>query len=138
MNRRHYQRGIGLIEALIALILLVFTASVTSQMQTSSLVSAQGSSVHFSIDHLSSEMLTTLRAQSSDAQAGLFDSEDTSDSSINGSAEVIAWNRLIQDAIPTGIGSISCLDNFCDVSISWIEEIDGSDHRQFFRTRTPL
>ncbi len=138
MNRRHYQQGIGLIEALIALVLLVFAASVTSQMQTSSLVSAQGSSVHFSVDHLSNEMLTTLRAQASDAQAGLFDSENSTDLSINDSAEVVAWNRRIQDAIPTGIGTISCLDSFCDVSISWLEEIDGSDHRQFFRTRTPL
>ena len=138
MNKHCHQEGVGLIEALIALVLLVFAASVTSQMQTSSLVSAQGSSVHFSIDHLSNEMLTTLRAQAGDAQSGLFNSEDSTDSSINGSAEVVAWNRLIQNAIPTGVGSISCLDSFCDVSISWLEEIDGTDHRQFFRTRTPL
>jgi hypothetical protein len=79
-----------------------------------------------------------LRSHPIEAEAGLFDF-DTSDSAPSGAhAEVILWNQRIADSIPTGEGGISCVAGFCDVSISWIEEIDGTNHRQFFRTRTPL
>ena len=138
MTEHHHQQGIGLIEAMIALALLVFTAMAMGQLQTSNLVSAQASSVHFAIDHLTAEIISTLRAQPSDARGGLFDTEGSVESTTSASAEVNAWNNRIAETIPTGVGAISCSNELCDVSISWIEEIDGSDHRQFYRTRTPL
>ncbi len=138
MTKLHSEQGIGLIEVLIALAILLLTALATGSLQTSGLISAQASSVHFSIDHMSSEILETLRSHPIEAEAGLFDL-DTSGSAPSGAhAEVILWNQRIADSIPTGEGGISCVAGFCDVSISWIEEIDGTNHRQFFRTRTPL
>lgn len=150
MNSLQTEKGIGLIEVMIALAILLLTALATGSLQTSSLVSAQGSSVHFLIDHLSSDMLETLRSHSVDAEAGLFDFDAAAGSTgvstpstapsptntANGLAQ--AWNDRIAESIPTGQGSISCVAGICEVSISWMEEIDGTNHRQFYITRTPL
>ena len=127
-----------MIEVMIALALILITAMAVGNMQTSSIVSARISSVHFSIDILSSEMLETLRAQANDAESGSFDFDGSKESTDAVLPEVSSWTGRITDAIPTGVGSISCDAGFCNVSISWIEYIDGTEHRQFYRTRTPL
>ena len=138
MTKHHSEQGIGLIEVMIALAILLLTALATGSLQTSGLISAQASSVHFAIDHMSSEILETLKSHPVEAEAGFFDL-DLSDGASNGThAELLSWNQRIADSIPTGEGGISCVAGFCDVSISWIEEIDGTRHRQFYRTRTPL
>lgn len=137
----HDQHGMGLVEVMIALALLLLTAMAVGNLQTSSMVSAQISSDHFSLDHLSSEMLETLRSQAVAAEAGDFQFDGAADQTAStGSVpdEVTSWNRRIVEAIPSGIGSINCAAGFCDVAISWTEEIDGSNYRQFYRTRTPL
>lgn len=138
MTNPHLQQGVGVIEVMIALALIMFTAMAVGNMQTSSIVSARVSSIHFSLDILSSEMLETLRAQPDDAESGLLNFDGATTTTEDIPPAVSSWNSRIEEAIPTGLGSISCAAGFCDVSISWIERIDGSTHRQFYRTRTPL
>jgi len=141
---RPLQQGVGLIEVMIALVLIVLTSMAVGNLQVSSMVSAKASSEHFALDQLSSEMLETLRAQKSDARSGLFDFDgaaqiaDSPAEPVTVMPAVASWNSRLKAAIPTGIGSISCESNFCSVSISWLEEIDGSMHRQSYQTRTPL
>ncbi|MFK7992623.1 MAG: prepilin-type N-terminal cleavage/methylation domain-containing protein [Granulosicoccus sp.] len=132
------QQGIGLIEVMIALALILIAALAVGHMQTSSVLSARASSMHFSLDNLSNEMLETLRAQASDAESGVFEFDGSVETTEPVNGEVSSWNTRVLEAIPTGIGTISCTDGFCDVSISWVEEIDGSNYRQFYRVRTPL
>lgn len=132
------QQGVGIIEVMLSLAILLFAAMAMSQLQTSSVVSAQASSVHFSIDHLSSEMLDILRANSTDAAAGSYNFDGSDSSSVPANAGAVEWNTRVSETIPTGYGIVACTTDVCDVSISWIEEVDGTDHRQLFRTRTPL
>lgn len=138
MTKHHSEQGIGLIEVMIALAILLLTALATANLQSSGLISAQASSAHFSIDHLSNEILETLRSHPVEAEAGLLNLDPLSSATAVAHAEVASWSQRIADAIPTGEGGISCVAGSCDVSISWIEEIDGTNHRQFYRTRTPL
>lgn len=138
MTNPNREAGIGLVEVMIALAILLLTAFAVSSLQTSSLTSAQASSVHFSIDHLSNEILETLRLHSAQAQSGVLDLDPTDVDAVDIHPEVSNWNARIVESIPTGEGTISCGAGLCDVSISWVEEIDGSRHRMFFRTSTPL
>ena len=138
MTKHHSEHGIGLIEVMIALVILLFSALAASSLQTNGLIGARASSKHFAIDHLSNDILEILRSHADEAEAGLLNLETSDGTSTATHAEVIAWNQRIADSIPTGEGGISCVARICDVSISWFEEIDGTRHRQFYRNRTPL
>lgn len=137
-NRLYQQQGIGLIEVMVALGLVLLTAMAIGNLQITGMHSARTSSVHFALDQLSSEMLETLRSQSVDAQAGLFEFDGSVQPAGTVLAEVSSWNSRLEDAIPTGVGAISCSSGFCDVSISWLEEVDETRQRLVYRTRTPL
>lgn len=138
MTSNQMQRGIGLVEVMIALAILLLAAIAVGTLQTTAIVGAQGSSVHFSLDHLSNEMLDILRTHSADAQSGAFNFDAAVDSDVSAHTEAVSWNQRIGQVIPTGLGAVNCDAGICNVSISWIEEIDGTHHRQFFRARTPL
>jgi Tfp pilus assembly protein PilV len=129
---------VGLVEVMIALSILLLSALAVSSLQTVGLLSATSSSVHFSIDHLSSEILETLRLRSVEANDGLLNLDSDEEDLSGVHPEVLSWLQRIEESIPTGEGSISCGSNVCDVSISWVEEIDGSRNRLFFRSSTPL
>lgn len=138
MTDYNLQQGVGIVEVMIALVLIMISAMAVGNMLATSMASAQVSSVHFSVDSLSNQMLATLRSQSVDAQSGSFDFDGATDETEAVFPEVSSWNDRIKKSIPQGIGSISCDSSSCDVAISWYENIDGASHRQVYRTRTPL
>lgn len=138
MNDPKLEQGVGLLEVIIALALIMMSAIAVSNMLVVSIASTRASSVHFAIDNFSNEMLETLRAQSNDAQSGSFDFDGTDEAMSSILPEVSSWINRIANTIPGGAGSISCSSGFCDVEISWIENVDGGSHRQVYRTRTPL
>lgn len=137
-TRAQLESGIGLVEVMIALAIILFTALSVGSLQTSGMLGARMSSVHFSLNHLSSEMLETLRAHRVDAGSGLFDFDGASSTAGSANSVVSSWNDRIAMAIPTGEGSVVCASDVCEVFITWVEEIDGSNHRQRFRAMTPL
>lgn len=128
------EKGVGLVEVVIALLIIMVAALGIANLQTSSLIAAQASSVHFTLDQLSSEMLETLRANSEDASAGSLDL--TSEGSANDL--VAAWGDRVSEQLHSGSATITCTAGDCEISISWIEEIDGTDRTRVFLTRTPL
>jgi len=130
---RRAEAGVGLVEVMVALTILLLAALATGNAQMSSLVAARASSLHFSIDRLSSDIIEVLRSQATDAAVGAL---DLPSSEVH--AEVQIWSDRIAGTLPSGEGRIDCDTTSCDVSISWMEEIDGTLHRQFYRTRTPL
>jgi prepilin-type N-terminal cleavage/methylation domain-containing protein len=158
MKSKSAQQGMGLVEVMISLVILLVAALATARMQSTGMISAQYSSFHLSLDHLSSEMLETLRAHSDDAEAGVFNFDmvpaEAGDNNTEGAgagtttgtggggvtidARMQAWNTRITQVFPDGAGRVNCAGGFCDVVISWIEEIDGNYHRQFYNTRTSL
>lgn len=158
MKSKSTQQGLGLVEVMISLVILLIAALATARMQSTGMISAQYSSFHLSLDHLSSEMLETLRAHSDDAEAGVFNFDmvpadaggtnnaDAGTGATTGTggggttmdARMQAWNTRITQIFPDGAGRVNCVGGFCDVVISWVEEIDGNYHRQFYNTRTSL
>ncbi len=162
MTKSCREKGVGLIEVMVALVVLMVAAGAIVNMQSNSLVSAHSSGIHFSIDRLSSEMIEFLRSNSSDAAAGLLDLSDSestvssnsesivssnSESTVSSNSEstvsstdneVTNWNDSVAELLPSGEGQISCTPEFCDVTVSWMEEIDGSNRRQFYNTRTRI
>ncbi len=138
MTKSCREKGVGLIEVMVALVVLMVAAGAIVNMQSNSLVSAHSSGIHFSIDRLSSEMIEFLRSNSSDAAAGLLDLSDSESTDSSSDNEVTNWNDRVAELLPSGEGQISCTPEFCDVTVSWMEEIDGSNHRQFYNTRTRI
>ena len=144
MNSLKRQQGISLIEVILALAILVFTALSVSTLQSTQMINALRSGDHFSLDYLSNNILDTLRSNKAAATNGSFnfDAEDNADftSASTDSAQAIAktWNDQIADSLPSGLGAIQCTSTSCNVTISWLAEIDGQAKRQYFRTSTPL
>jgi len=130
---RRAEAGVGLVEVMVALTILLLAALAVGNAQMSSLVAARASAIHFSIDRLGSDIIEVLRSQAADAAVGAL---DLPSSEVH--AEVRIWSDRIAAILPSGEGRIDCDTLSCGVSISWMEEIDGTFHRQFYRTRTPL
>lgn len=138
MINKTTQQGVGLVEVMIALAIILVTAMAMGQLQTSSLVGTQASSLHFSLNRLGSEMLETLRAHPVDAADGEFNLDHTQRTPETLPPVVRTWSNLVMSTIPTGQGGIDCDAVQCEVTISWVEETDGTDVRKLFRIRTPL
>lgn len=132
------EKGVGLIEVMIALVVLMVAAGAIVNMQSNSLVSAHSSGIHFSIDRLSSEMIEIIRSNSSDAAEGLLNFSTSASSASSSNDQVIYWNDKVVEFLPSGEAEISCTTEVCDVTVSWLEEIDGSYRRQFYNTRTNI
>ncbi|MBX2886191.1 MAG: hypothetical protein KTR32_39915 [Granulosicoccus sp.] len=157
------QGGVGLVEVLLALAVLLFTAMAAGRLQSIGMHSARVSGFHLALDQLSNEMIEILRVNADDAEAGLLnfdlipdgdtdaeggdtagtDDQTTADDDADGDTPVtdqrlLQWNNRVGESIPTAGGSVNCAVSFCDIAIGWKEEIDGSLHWQYYRTRTQL
>ena len=149
---RAVQRGVGLVEVMIALAIVTFVAVASANVNVVALTGMHAASFHFALDELSVEMLETLRAHRAEALAGGFDHDFAPDPAPDpapetdpdapaptGSAALVAaWRARVADAVADGDTSVDCDAGSCLVSIAWHEEIDGTRRRQLFRTRTPL
>ena len=144
MNSLEKEKGVGLIEVLLALAILLFTALSVSTVQSTQMINTIRSSDHFSLDALSNNMLDTLRTWRSAAAAGSFNydaeagTEFSSDTTDSAQSIAVDWNDQIVQSLPSGLGAIQCTPDICNVTISWSAEIDGEYKRQYFRASTPL
>ena len=140
------QRGIGLVEVLVALAILLFAVFSVSAIQSTGLIDARRTANHFSLDYLSNNMVDMLRSNAVAAKAGEFnfnaesasESDTGSDTAAPSHADAVAWEKNIENSLPGGLGAIDCSTDSCDVVISWMADLDGSVLRQYYRTRTPL
>ena len=140
---RAVERGVGLIEVMIALAIVTFVAVASSNVHVVALSGMHAASFHFALDELSVEMIETLRAHRTEARAGDFDhaletAGPDPDTATGTDALVAAWRARVSDAVADGDTSIECDADACRVAIAWHEEIDGTRRQQFFRTGTPL
>ena len=138
MNRKHVnQQGVGLIEVMMALAIMMFGALVTSSVQTNAMISMSITDTHFVVNEQSQDMLEILRANKTGAKAGdynlSFDSVIDPDSTVNPVLLNMAqWLNSIQTELDEGAGQIECDSNRCTVSIRWKENIDGTRADQFY------
>lgn len=139
-----YERGIGIIEVLVALIVLMFAALSITNLQTRFLVSMDISKSHFAINEYSREMLEVLRANVTDARNGTYnlDYADTltvADPDASPVAYTIAqWKQSVSEELRDGAGKIDCSVDKCTVSLRWTEYVDGSAALQYFNLAGPI
>ena len=131
------QRGVGIIEALIALALLMFAALSVSNLQTSSLLSMHISESHFSINEQSRDMLEVLKSNTFAAKQGLFNYDFEQSPLVDADttppvARIAQWKTDVADSLPKGDGKIECGAEKCTVTVKWVENIDGTLADQFF------
>lgn len=135
MNRKR-QNGAGLIDALIALIIMTFGMVSISGMLTSSLTNTMYSEIHFQVKYLSQEMIEQLTANKEAARSGQynigFDDADPSGDWISDS--LTAWKNRVRLALPDGAAQIACTIESCDITLRWLEASDS----QFYRLRSPI
>jgi len=137
------ERGVGIIEVMAALSVLMFAALAISNMQTNSAVSMIISKSHFTINETTGDMLEILRSNAEDARTGsynsVFDDPPDSTSTANPVDNNIArWKQQVIDELPKGAGQIDCSPVKCTVSVRWSEYIDGSEEYQYFHMAGPL
>lgn len=153
MNLRHSQRGIGLLEVLITILIVGVGFLAIARMQIGSLKFSQSAYFQSQAYLLASEMVERIRLNPDGVDAGEYDSmSTTSGSSANTLAcsasgcsaseqaalDLAVWSQAINPA-STGVipalpssasiaaaGSVTRLDNdrFV-VSVAWSETIDG-------------
>jgi len=141
---RSDQRGAGVIEVMIALVVLMFAVLSISNLQTSSLVSLEISKAHFGVNEQTQEMLEVLRVNVTDARNGTYNLDyndalvaDTTTAS-PAITTIAHWKRRLGEQLPDGAGKIECDVSKCTVSVRWTEHIDGSNAYQYFRMAGPI
>ena len=120
MNTAHCkQTGVGIIEVMIALAVIMFAALVIASVQSNALISVRITETHFGVNEQAQEMLEMLRANKTEAQAGNYNVEfDNTISTDSDSSPVLvniaAWKNQIGIQLPDGAGQIDC-----DITRRW-------------------
>ncbi len=139
-----HERGVGIIEVMVALAVLMFAALSISNLQTSSLVSMEISESHFTVNQQTRDMLEVLRTNVAEARNGIYnlDYDDVLDTTSTAASPVLhtiaRWKQTIGDELPGGAGKIECMTDKCTVSVRWNEYIDGSTAPQYFNMAGPI
>lgn len=140
--KNYRQSGIGLIEVMIALLVLTIGSLSVALMIKDSLVSLHYSSKHFDVDSLSQEMLENIRANSAAARDGnyntLYDASVPSGENTPVAISVDLWKSRVAELLPDGAGQIECDTDACVVSMRWKEDVMGVAAFQFYRLTTPI
>lgn len=134
---RYNEHGVGLIEVMIALAVMMFAALAISNVQTNSFISMKMSNTHFNVNDQANDMLDILRANSSTAKSGNYNLEFDSTVDVDVDTHpvlrsIAGWKNHISIELPEGAGQIDCDVDQCRVSIRWKENVDGSYDDQFY------
>lgn len=140
MNRQcKNERGVGLIEVLITLLILSTTLIALSALQTRSLQFNQGAYFRSQANMLAYDMLDRIRVNDSLPATNLSPKPVRELLSAYNMAETVAanatvattplsavdkyqWLRSINASLPGGKGKITCdADRVCEITITWME-----------------
>lgn len=143
---RHHQKecGVGLVEVLMALAVLMFAALSISTLQTETHISMRISETHFSVIEQTQDMLEVLRTNSGKARDGAYNTGYAesvipgADSSGGVESMIQKWKERVNSVLPEGAGMIECDSDKCTVSVRWLENIDGSVELQRVRIAGPI
>ncbi len=134
---RAREKGVGIVEVMIALVVIMISALAFSNIQTSTFINMKMSDTRFKVNERAQDMLEVLRANSVDARKGIYNVEfdDTivlDSSSMPALVSISRWKAGIAAQLSQGGGKISCNDVSCMVSIRWQESVDGALTNQSF------
>ena len=117
-----YQRGIGLIEVLVTLLILSTSLMALAALQTRSLQYNQESYFRSQANIMASDILDRLRLYTvgSSANAAL------PNMSANSNTDIISWKSNVEKSLPSGVGVVNCVSatRVCTITIAWKELSD--------------
>lgn len=138
--RRRTQRGVGMIEVLIALVVVSLGVLAISRMQTATVQANQGALLRTQASLLAYDMVDRLRADRVAALAGEYDhalgAAAPGDASLPAS-EVTDWLSDLQAYLPAADGAIVRRGDVIEVSVRW-DDSRGEVAPQIFATATEL
>jgi type IV pilus assembly protein PilV len=137
------QRGVGLIEVMIALFILTFGALAIGNVQMTALSSVTISSSHYAISSITEEIAEQLKADSDQAAAGSYNTLFSEAASTTAMPVPVAGfidhsKQATAAALSDGALQIDCAATACTVSLRWTEPQTGSAAQQFYNLRFPL
>jgi len=134
------QAGAGLVETIVALVIMSFGIISIGIMQRSSMSNLMYSETHFQLNYLSHEMFEQLTANKAAAIAGQynigFDDADPTGNWI--SESITAWKHRVRQSLPNGESEITCTTESCDIVLRWSESVADQSNVQQFRLRSPM
>lgn len=134
MNNNMKQNGFGLIEALIAVLVLAIGLLGLATLQAQGLRNNNSAYFRTQASIQISSMLDTMRVDLVAARAGDYnivmrdDSDDECEDQVqidpdaitsNAEQRVYDWKEMLRDALPYGDGAISCSNSGCSVAVRW-------------------
>lgn len=140
---KHKQSGVSLIEVLVAMFILAFGALAIVNLHTASAIAIGHSADHFRISELSQGIVEQLKADSSRAAAGDYNTGFAEATAKPGSSDGVtkkinSWKTTVARSIPRGETSIQCDADECDVVLRWHEVSHDGVADQTFNVKTPL
>lgn len=119
----HAQRGVGLIEVLIAVLVLSFGMLGLVGLQTWSLRNNQSAMERGMATVQTHSIVDAMRADRENAVNGLFDI-GLADAAPSGASfrevAIASWRTALTDALnPTATGSIDCNGRYCTIVVQW-------------------
>jgi len=142
-NQTKNQRGVGLLEAMLAVLIFALCVLSMANLSGVSISASRTAEVHGTVDNLAHEMLEILKADRFRARSNEYDiSFDEIAPPASDAAAVTAlvteWKSRVDAALPDGLGEISCDNVGCVVSLRWRESIINGNNTQTFNLRASL
>lgn len=139
MNKRS-QQGVGLIDAMIALAVLVFSMAATGSLLTDSLVAMEITSIHLDIDSFAEEMSGIIHADTAAAKSGAFNVLFGASDPVGTWADglIADWRQRVNDTLRQGDSQIVCTTESCVIQLQWVEYVDGAAETQLYQLNAPI
>jgi len=135
------QRGVGLIEVLVAIVVLAFGLLGLAGLQTRTLAYSQSSLFRSQAAALTDDILDRMRADRSRAIAGSWNTGLTSDTSALADtfpeSDLKNWKTQVAGLLPTGQASVAVNGNVVTIIVRW-DDTRGRETAQTFTTTTRL
>lgn len=122
------QRGVGLIEVLVTVLILAVSLLTIAALQTRSLQYNHSAYLRSQANILAYDILDRMRINERNLSdySGLDFGDNPSGSSL-AATDMSEWLEIIGRTLPGGQGAISCNDRLCTVTVRWTEQDSADD-----------
>lgn len=126
LKSRRSQYGVGLIEILIAVLILGTALLTLTSLQTKSLQFNQSAYLRSQANILGYDIIDRIRInRSSISQYDVVFSDPSPTGSSLRDKDIKAWLDALGAALPNGDGQLECGASICHVEIRWNEQLSG-------------
>ncbi|WP_051235584.1 type IV pilus modification protein PilV [Marinimicrobium agarilyticum] len=117
------QRGVGLIEVLVTVMILATSLLAIGALQSRSLQFNHSAYLRSQANLLAYDILDRMRINSENLASyeGEYDSASPGGGGLAGD-DLDAWMTMVTSLLPGGTAEIACESSVCTVSLEWIEE----------------